>query len=142
MASSAVLREKPCPLLISHSPGDIPSIPHLKKALEDADLNVKVDALKKTILLVSSGGDPSSQLLMPIIRFVLPSKDRVIKKLLMLYWEVVERKQPDGKLLSQMFLVWYASLTYIYAIAHNLHAFFNLSIAFIDRQLAELAKNR
>ena len=106
MAShNTVLRERPCPLLVSHSPTDIPAIPHLKKALEDANIDTKIDALKKTILLMLSG-EPATQLIMPIIRFVLPSKDRVIKKLLLLYWEVVDKKAADGKLLHEMILVW------------------------------------
>lgn len=109
MAShNTVLRERPCPLLVSHSPTDIPAIPHLKKALEDASIETKIDALKKTILLMLSG-EPATQLIMPIIRFVLPSKDRTIKKLLLLYWEVVDKKAADGKLLHEMILVWYAS---------------------------------
>ena len=107
MASkSTVLRERPCPLLVSHAPADIPPIPHLKKALEDPNVETKIDALKKVILLMLSG-EPATQLLMPIIRFVLPSKDRTIKKLLMLYWEVVDKKAADGKLLNEMILVWY-----------------------------------
>ena len=109
MASlSSVPRERPCPLLVSHAPTDIPAIPHLKKALEDTNLSTKIDALKKVILLMLSG-EPATQLIMPVIRFVLPSKDRTIKKLLMLYWEVVDKKSADGKLLHEMILVWYVS---------------------------------
>jgi coatomer subunit beta len=89
---------------VSHAPADIPPIPHLKKALEDPNVETKIDALKKVILLMLSG-EPATQLLMPIIRFVLPSKDRTIKKLLMLYWEVVDKKAADGKLLNEMILV-------------------------------------
>lgn len=109
MAShTSVPRERPCPLLVSHAPTDIPAIPHLKKALEDQNVSTKIDALKKVILLMLSG-EPATQLIMPIIRFVLPSKDRVIKKLLMLYWEVVDKKAADGKLLHEMILVWYVA---------------------------------
>lgn len=127
MAShSTVLRERPCPLLVSHAPTDIPAIPHLKKALEDANLSVKIDALKKVILLMLSG-EPATQLIMPIIRFVLPSKDRTIKKLLMLYWEVVDKKAADGKLLHEMILVWYAvSSTHFFCLSFS----FNFSIFF------------
>ena len=107
MAShTTVNRERPCPLLVSHAATDIPAIPHLKKALEDANVDTKIDALKKTILLILSG-EPATQLIMPIIRFVLPHKDRTIKKLLLLYWEVVDKKAADGKLLHEMILVWY-----------------------------------
>lgn len=107
-SQSVVPRERPCPLLVSHASTDIPAIPHLKKALEDANVDVKIDALKKVILLILSG-ETAHQLLMPIIRFVLPSKDRTIKKLLLLFWEVVDKKAADGKLLSEMILVWYVT---------------------------------
>jgi hypothetical protein len=129
MASkSTVLRERPCPLLVSHSPTDIPSIPHLKKALEDANVDTKIDALKKVILLMLSG-EPATQLLMPIIRFVLTSKDRTIKKLLMLYWEVVDKKAADGKLLHEMILVWYV-FCFNHSKIHLLHPILHLLVSF------------
>lgn len=108
MAAShtSVSRDRPCPLLVSHAATDIPPIPHLKKALEDANVETKIDAMKKVILLILSG-ESGHQLIMPIIRFVLPCKDRTIKKLLLLFWEVVDKKAADGKLLHEMILVWY-----------------------------------
>ena len=45
-------------------------------------------------------------LLMPIIQFVLPSKDKRIKKLLHFYWEVCPKLDESGKLKQEMILVW------------------------------------
>ena len=43
--------------------------------------------------------------LMIIIRFVLPLQDHTIKKLLLIFWEIVPKTQNDGKLLHEMILV-------------------------------------
>jgi hypothetical protein len=51
-------------------------------------------------------GDPLPQLTMHVIRFVLPSKNKALKKLLLFYWEVVPKKTQDGKLRQEMILVW------------------------------------
>ena len=45
------------------------------------------------------------KLLMTVIRFCVPCDDHKIKKLLLFYWEVVEKTGPDGKLLPEMILV-------------------------------------
>ena len=42
---------------------------------------------------------------MTIIRFVLPVQDHTIKKLLLIFWEIVPKTQSDGKLLHEMILV-------------------------------------
>ena len=42
---------------------------------------------------------------MTIIRFVMPSHDHMIKKLLLIFWEVVPKYTPDGKMLHEMILV-------------------------------------
>lgn len=44
-------------------------------------------------------------LLMTIIRFVMPLQDHTIKKLLLVFWEVVPKYHPDGKLMQEMILV-------------------------------------
>eukprot|EP01098_Paradermamoeba_levis_P006129 TRINITY_DN2544_c0_g1_i1.p1 TRINITY_DN2544_c0_g1~~TRINITY_DN2544_c0_g1_i1.p1 ORF type:complete len:934 (-),score=297.14 TRINITY_DN2544_c0_g1_i1:23-2824(-) len=64
----------------------------------------QIAALKKTILYLISG-ESLPGILMSIIRFVMPSKDHTIKKLVLLFWEVAEKTSPDGKLLPEMILV-------------------------------------
>ena len=44
-------------------------------------------------------------LLMTIIRFVMPMQDHTIKKLLLIFWEVVPKYTADGKLLQELILV-------------------------------------
>ena len=38
-------------------------------------------------------------------RFVLPSQDHMIKKMLLIFWEIVPKTYPDGKLMQEMILV-------------------------------------
>lgn len=44
---------------------------------------------------------------MPCIQFVLPSKDKRIKKLLHFYWEICPKLDENGKLKQEMILVWW-----------------------------------
>jgi coatomer subunit beta len=50
-------------------------------------------------------GERLPSLLMTIIRFVLPLQNHTIKKLLLIYWEIVPKMSADGKLLQEMILV-------------------------------------
>ena len=94
-----------CYTLINLEDGlDAPSIQDLKNALEDKNDHVKIITMKK-ILIWMLNGDPMPQLLMSVIRYVLPSKNKVLKKLVMLYWEIVPKLTPNGKLKQEMILV-------------------------------------
>lgn len=72
---------------------------------EKGDIKEKVDALKKLIHLILSGEKFSPRMLMTIIRYVLPAQDHEIKKLLLIFWEIVPKRGADGKLLHEMILV-------------------------------------
>ncbi|KPJ17106.1 Coatomer subunit beta [Papilio machaon] len=97
--------EQPCYTLINF-PTD--TEPHndmqLKLDLEKGDIKKKIEALKKTIGIILSG-EKIPGLLMIIIRFVLPLQDHTIKKLLLIFWEIVPKTSSDGKLLQEMILV-------------------------------------
>lgn len=64
----------------------------------------KTEALKKVIIMILNG-EKLPGLLMTIIRFVLPLQDHTIKKLLLVFWEIVPKTTPDGRLLHEMILV-------------------------------------
>jgi coatomer subunit beta len=99
------MAEKPCTLLIHYDKGEPPQINELKKQLETGTTEEKIETLKNVILLMLNG-EVLPQLLMTIIRFVMPVDNHTIKKLLLLYWEIAEKTSPDGKLLHEMILVW------------------------------------
>ncbi len=50
-------------------------------------------------------GEKFPSLLMTIIRFVMPVADHMLKKLLLIFWEIVPKNTPDGKLMQEMILV-------------------------------------
>lgn len=71
---------------------------------ENGDIPVKTAALKKVIQLILNG-ERLPAILMTVIRFVMPLEDHTIKKLLLVFWEIVPKTTSDGKLLQQMILV-------------------------------------
>lgn len=87
---------------------DQPSVQDLKTQLEKGNDDSKVDTMKR-ILTVMLNGDPMPGLLMHIIRFVMPSKSKPLKKLLYLYYEICPKLDNNGKLRQEWILVWYAS---------------------------------
>ncbi|KAK3097902.1 hypothetical protein FSP39_014288 [Pinctada imbricata] len=101
----ATLSEMACYTLINiPSDAEPPTELQLKQDLEKGDTRTKTEALKKTIQLILNG-EKMPSLLMTIIRFVMPSQDHMIKKLLLIFWEVVPKYTPDGKMLHEMILV-------------------------------------
>lgn len=43
---------------------------------------------------------------MPVIQYVMPTKNKKLKKLLHFYWEVCPKYDGTGKLKQEMILVW------------------------------------
>lgn len=101
----STVAEQPCYTLIN-IPIDAEPLNELqlKQDLEKGDVQTKIEALKKTIHMILCG-ERLPGLLMTIIRFVLPLQDHTIKKLLLIFWEIVPKTSPDGKLLQEMILV-------------------------------------
>jgi len=81
-----------------------PSTQDLRIALEKGTDELKLDTLRR-IVVSTLNGQPQPTLLMPIIQFVLPSKNKHIKKLLHFYWEICPKLDDNGKLKQEMILV-------------------------------------
>ena len=84
---------------------DQPTLQELRTQLEKGSDDTKIETMKN-ILTVMLNGDPMPQLLMHIIRFVMPSKSKALKKLLYLYYEICPKLDASGKLKQEMILVW------------------------------------
>jgi coatomer subunit beta len=84
---------------------DIPSQNELKQALEKGTDESKIETMKR-ILTIMLNGDSMPGLLMHIIRFVMPSKSKQLKKLLYIYYEVCPKLDAQGKLRQEWILVW------------------------------------
>lgn len=78
--------------------------PELRQILQRADDETKLETLRR-IIIATLNGSPQPNLLMPIIQYVLPSKNKQLKKMLHFYWEVCPKYDEQGKLKQEMILV-------------------------------------
>lgn len=96
--------EKSCTLLIHFDKGTPAIANEIKEALEGNDVPAKVDAMKKAIMLLLNG-ETLPQLFITIVRYVLPSEDHTVQKLLLLYLEIIEKTDTKGRVLPEMILI-------------------------------------
>lgn len=102
----ATFMEHAYSLVHQDNTADQPTLQELKTHLEKGSDDSKVETMKR-ILTIMLNGDPMPSLLMHIIRFVMPSKSKTLKKLLYFYYEIVPKLDASGKLKQEMILVWY-----------------------------------
>ncbi|RYO81853.1 hypothetical protein DL766_007047 [Monosporascus sp. MC13-8B] len=100
----ATFLENAYSLVHQDNTADVPSLSDLRLQLEKGTDETKVDTMKR-ILTIMLNGDPMPQLLMHIIRFVMPSKSKPLKKLLYFYYEICPKLDASGKLKQEMILV-------------------------------------
>ncbi|CCF58429.1 hypothetical protein KAFR_0E02770 [Kazachstania africana CBS 2517] len=92
-------------LVFDPSPnGESYTVAEFQKALERGSDEEKISTMK-AILVTMLDGNPLPELLMHIIRFVMPSRNKKLKKLLYFYWEIVPKLDDEGKLRHEMILV-------------------------------------
>ncbi|KAM7263323.1 hypothetical protein ACFE04_001006 [Oxalis oulophora] len=96
--------EKSCSLLIHFDKGTPAIANEIKEALEGNDVAAKIDAMKKAIMLLLNG-ETLPQLFITIVRYVLPSEDHTVQKLLLLYLEIIDKTDSKGKVLPEMILI-------------------------------------
>jgi coatomer subunit beta len=91
--------------------GGLPSEADICLSLESNTAHVKRGALKAAIMSML-GGESLPRVLMQVIRYCINTQDHQLKKLMMLYWEVVPKYQPravgqkgPNVLLPEMILV-------------------------------------
>lgn len=96
--------EKTCTLLVYFDKGTPALANEIKEQLEGHDTELKVDAMKKAVMLLLNG-ETLPTLFITIVRYVLPSEDHTIQKLLLLYLEIIEKTDSKGKILPEMILI-------------------------------------
>ncbi|GFR51084.1 hypothetical protein Agub_g13410 [Astrephomene gubernaculifera] len=94
--------EKSCTMLVYNDKQA--SATEIKEALEGNDPLAKQAAMKKAVSLLLAG-EQLPQLFITIVRYVLPSEDHTVQKLLLLYLEAIEKTDSTGKLLPEMILI-------------------------------------
>jgi coatomer subunit beta len=92
-------------LVCSEDSSESTSFNDLRNSLEKGTEKVKIETMKK-ILVMMINGEPMSQLLMHVIRFVMPCQQKILKKLMLLFFEVCPKTNPDGSLKQEWILVW------------------------------------
>lgn len=100
----ATFLENAYSLVHQDNAADVPSQNELKQALEKGTDESKIETMKR-ILTIMLNGDSMPGLLMHIIRFVMPSKSKQLKKLLYIYYEVCPKLGAQGKLRQEWILV-------------------------------------
>jgi coatomer subunit beta len=96
--------DKNCTFLIASEKTSQVQQEDICKDLESNDIQIKIKGLKNAIFsLLSNENMP--RVLMTVIRFCVTQDDHQLKKLMMLYWEIVPKYGADGKLLPEMILV-------------------------------------
>ncbi|KAH5595049.1 coatomer subunit beta [Parastagonospora nodorum] len=100
----ATFLENSYSLVHQDNAADVPSQNEFKQALEKGNDEQKIETMKK-ILSIMLNGDPQTGLLMHIIRFVMPSKSKPLKKLMYFFFEVCPKHDAQGKLRQEWILV-------------------------------------
>lgn len=92
-----------CSLFLSY---DLPfrSIEDISRDIEHGNVDEKYEALKEVVLM-HMNGQPQMQLLIHIIKFLAPNPSKKLKKLLCYYWEVIPKRDEDGKLREEIMLI-------------------------------------
>ncbi|XP_030973849.1 coatomer subunit beta-2 [Quercus lobata] len=96
--------EKSCTLLVHFDKGTPAIANEIREALEGNDVPAKIDAMKKAVMLLLNG-ETLPQLFITIVRYVLPSEDHTIQKLLLLYLEIIDKTDAKGRVLPEMILI-------------------------------------
>ncbi|KAL7613769.1 hypothetical protein Lser_V15G06850 [Lactuca serriola] len=96
--------EKSCTLLVHFDKGTPALANEIKEALEGNDDMAKIEAMKKAVMLLLNG-ETLPQLFITMVRYVLPSEDHTVQKLLLLYLEIIEKTDSKGKVLPEMILI-------------------------------------
>ncbi|KAI5995888.1 adaptin N terminal region-domain-containing protein [Pisolithus albus] len=96
--------EGPCYTIVFEDNTETPTTQELRSALEKGSDEDKLEALRK-IIVATINGNSQPGLLMPIIQYIMPSKNKQLKKLLHFYWEVCPKYDENGKLKQEMILV-------------------------------------
>lgn len=104
MINSTAVIERHCTVLMHYDKSTPPNEDEIREELESKEMDKKVSGLKTLISLLLNG-EVMPTLLMTVIRFCVPCDDHKVKKLLLVYWEVIEKVGPDGKLVPEMILV-------------------------------------
>ncbi|KAG2067188.1 Coatomer, beta subunit [Suillus decipiens] len=96
--------EAPCYTVTFEDTTESPSTQELRASLKKGTDEDRLDTSRR-IIASTINGNPQPTLLMPIIQYIMPSRNKQLKKLLHFYWEVCPKYDENGKLKQEMILV-------------------------------------
>ncbi|EUD66430.1 hypothetical protein C922_03064 [Plasmodium inui San Antonio 1] len=96
--------ENNCTLYICTDNCETASISEIQKKLESQNVEKKIEGMEHLIFNIIQG-EPYGNMLMCVIRFIVPHKDHRLKKLSHIFFEVVDKCNSDGSLKEEMLLV-------------------------------------
>ncbi|XP_051221207.1 coatomer subunit beta-2-like [Lolium perenne] len=96
--------DKPCTLMIHFEKGSAAMANVINSDLEGSDVAAKTEAMKRAVMLLLNG-ETLPKLFLTVVRYVLPSEDHTVQKLLLLYLEIIDKRDPAGRVLPEMILV-------------------------------------
>ena len=99
---TSLVVERSCSLLVHVERPE--SAQAIKEALEGGDPAAKAAAMKNVISQLLNGESLPS-VFITIVRYVLPSEDHTVQKLLLLYLEIIEKTGANGHILPEMILI-------------------------------------
>ncbi|KAJ2657370.1 coatomer subunit beta [Coemansia sp. RSA 1200] len=83
---------------------ETPNLQTIKRDLERGTDQIKSEALQQ-VITGTLQGENYDMLLMHIIRFVMPTRNKALKKILLFYWEVCPKYASDGTLKQETILI-------------------------------------
>ena len=103
MAKIGSSNDEPCCFIVANDVESPPTSQELVQIFMKGTIDEKISGLKTLIkLIISDDGFP--RLIMQVLQFLVPSDDHGIKKLLLLYWEVVDKLKADGSVKDELIL--------------------------------------
>ena len=100
---SLTLKEKPCYIYIDQEP--LTSYREVTKKISSKDIGEKEEALKLVLGSMVNDDNYPQDLMINAIHHLTIVDDIRIKKLLFLFWEIVEKTNKDGKIKEEFILV-------------------------------------
>lgn len=93
-----------CTLYICTDNCEVPTNNEIQKKLESQNVDKKIEGMENLIFNIIQGVSYEN-LLMCVIRYIVPHKDHRLKKMCHIFFEIVDKCNSDGSLKEEMILV-------------------------------------
>lgn len=96
--------QKACYLIIDYDVQTPPSSAEIAKLLEKGNETEQIDAMKTLILMILQD-EHFPRMIMTVVQHAMRVDSKEMKKLLMIYWESIEKTNPDGSIKDEMVML-------------------------------------